>query len=475
MAARLILTLVALLGLPAIAAAQAAATLGQAIEILRALPAGQKGLALAAEASPEGHWTFANPAGERFTTASAEEHKRVLPTLAPEAAKPGTRLTLVLTEDTGFRQRAYLQALPLAADRRTDLMIVVGGEAYALLRRGERAAERFYAEIRPSLLLELNERRLFDEAAWQLSHPMKRAAIRVLALEPDGPQSIPSAPRLDPQTKRAMTDQIAPASLANGLRSLAGQTVMLTARRDGDLLAFRPASGPEQTVPAKDVLAAAEAADVNLVVLQSATPRQPGTRSWLWQRVSVGRLDDALARDHLADFLNALAPAQSRLLVSVEDLGAGRIRLAARPLKDDSSPRTGIGEAWGDLVSSVAGQVVVSSVEASLRDRARQGELDRRLVPGIPSLLQWIYGGLLALGFLGHVVGRGWWAGLWPPEQRESYGGVIGYFAARAVRAALYAAVFMPLVGIASAPLALLRALGLGRPGASPSGTAVTT
>ena len=108
----------------------------------------------------------------------------------------------------------------------------------------------------------------------------------------------------------------------------------------------------------------------------------------------------------------------------------------------------------------MVGEVVVSSVEASLRDRARQTELDRRLVPGVPSLVQWVYLGLLALGALGHGVARGWWARLWPAEARESYGNAFGYRSAQAVRGLLYGAIYMPLVALASVPLMLLRMVG---------------
>ncbi len=434
-----------------------AGTLQDVGALIKALPDAQSRPAIAAEVSAEGHWTFLNTAGERFTTASPDELKRVLPTIAPDAAKPVNRLALVLTEDTVFKQRQHLQALPLASDRRTDLMIAVDQEAYPLLRRGERAAERYYAAIRPNLLVEMTERRLFDEAVWQLAHPLKRASIRILALEPGGPASLPSSPRLDPQTKRALTDNVDPKSLATALRSLSGQTAILTARRDGETLAIRPSSGPEITLPYAPIAAAAESADVNLVLLQSATPRQPGTRSWMWQRVSVGRLDDALGRDHLADFLNAIATPQSRLLVSATDGGSGRIQIRALPLKDDSSPRTGIGEALSDLVSNVAGQVVVSGVEANLRGRDRQHELDRRLIPWVPSFVQYGYLVLLLLGLAGHAVARDWWAKIWPPELREGYGNAFGHALAKGIRATVYIALFAPLAAVASGPMALLR------------------
>lgn len=464
--------LLLLFWLPQAHAASPGDALARALDVLKAHPALTSGPSLAAEVSPEGHWTFVNSAGERFTSASPDELKRVLPTLAPDAARPGVRLVLLVTEDTVFRQRQQFLALALAAERRTDAFVVVGHEAFAILRRGERGKEQLAAEIRPNLFIELTERRLFDEASWQLAHPLKRSQIRVLAVEPGGPESVSVSPRLDPQTKRALTDQVSPAGLESALRALARQTVLITARRDGDKLAFRPSSGPEHMRPLKDMLAAAEAADVNLVILQSSNPRQPGARSWWWGSISVGRLDDALGRDHLADFLNAIASPQSKLLVSAQDDVTGRIRLSAGPLKDDSSPRTGIGEALSELASNIVGQVVVSGVEASLRDRARETELDRRVVPWVPSLVQWIYAGLVAVGLAGHGIASGWWARIWPPEIRENYGSVFGFMAAGAVRGIAYVGLFMPVVGLASAPIAALR-LATGRAKAVPVAASV--
>jgi hypothetical protein len=433
------------------ARAETSASLAQALVLFEALPANRKTTTLAAEVSQEGHWTFANSKAERFTTASPEELKRVLPTLAADAAQPGVRLTLIVTGETVFRQRAHFLALPLAHAPQTDVLIAVGPDAYPLVKRGN----QIFATIKPGLAIELTERTLFDETVWQLAHPLKQNSIRVIALEPGGPTSLTMRPRLDAQTKQPLTDQIAPGSLIAALRTLRAQTVILTARRDGNALAFRPSSGSEITLPLADVLAAAEAADVNLVVLQSATPRQPGTRSWLWQRVSVTRLGDAIARDHLADFLNALATPEQRLLISASVEGAGRIRLTAAQMKNDGFLNSGIGGKLNDLVSNIAGQVVISSVEASMRDSARQSELDRRIILALPSWLQYGYGLLILIGLAGHPIANTWWTRIWPPEARDSYANTFGYQSARAIRSLFYATIFMPLTALASAPLAL--------------------
>ena len=210
-------------------------------------------------------------------------------------------------------------------------------------------------------------------------------------------------------------------------------------------------------------------ADVNLVVLQSSAPRQPGARSWLWQRVSVNRLDEALERQHLADFLNVLGTPSSRLLVSASLSGRDRVKLKATPVRIETDTLSTISDALSDMVSDVAGRVVVSGVEASMRSRERQGELDWRLLPGVPSLVQAGYGALLLLGLVGLLPALGWWRRIWPAESRDGYGSRIGYEAARATRLALFALLFMPAVSIASAPRAVMVLLrGAGKPKPKP-------
>jgi len=412
---------------------------------LKALPPNGKGPALVAEVGPEGHWTFVNRAGERFTAGSPEELGRVASVLAPEASTGGhARLTIVLGEDTVLRRRTALKDLP----KNADLRIASGGQSYTLLRSGEGATERLFAEVRPSLLVELGARNSFREAVWQLERLLARANIRVLALEPQGPRTLTLAPRIDPATRRAMTDRIDPDTLPKALRSVGGQTVILTGRIDGRLLHFRPGNGPERSIILQELTAAAEAGDVNLIVLQSATPRQPGSRNWLWQRVAVDGLDEALERATLADFLNALGAVQGKLVVSVRETGKERVSLSAVPIAGESAPRSGVGSILTDIVADITGRVVTTAIEADLKSAAREKELDQRIIPGIPSDLQFGYLGFLIIGLMALTVARRWWRRVWPSERREEYGAAIGYQAAKLVRLVLFVLVFLPLIGL---------------------------
>lgn len=422
---------------------------------VRALPARADGVAaLAAQASQEGHWRFVNKAGETFTAGTPDELKRVATVLLPEA-KADVKLTLYVTEDTIFLYRAALKDLP----KGSELHVVAGSESYRIVRRGEGVSERLFAQVRSNLVVELADRKRFGEAAWQLARPLNKSNVRVVALAPGGPPHLAAVPRIDPATKRALVDVIDPASLPAALGSVRGQTVLVTGRVDGRLLYVQPSSGPERSILLPDLFNAAEEADVNLIVLRAAsTPRQPGGRNWLWQRVEVKGLEQAMQHARFADFLNALGGPNNRLLVSATSSGR-RTTLEIRPAAELSgsalpSPTGGL---FSGFVSDLAGRVVTTGLDGSLRSAERQQELDQRLIPGIPSDVQIGYLLLVVLGLVGAPVARGWWGRLWPREAATDYAGRAGYWAARIVRGGVFLLLFLPLAAPVTAPLNLWR------------------
>ncbi|HLB06505.1 MAG TPA: hypothetical protein VJN41_02330 [Alphaproteobacteria bacterium] len=408
------------------------------------LPAAADGVPLAAHATSEGHWKFVNREGEVFTAGTPDEMRRAVPTLAPGAADGRSRLALYLSEDTVFGRRPLLKDLPKDA----DLHVVIGNDSYRLLGRAEGGAETLLAEVRANIVVELVDRRIFDEIVFQLARPLSKSSIRVLALEPGGPKTFSSSPLLDPATKAALVDRIDPGALPAALSKVKGQTVIVTGRVDGDALTFRPASGPERKILLKDLTRAAEAADVNAVILETAAPRQPGGRNWLWQRVAVKGLDEALERASFADFLDALGASRGELRISAAPEGPGRVRLRAVPSGESAAPLSGtVGDWLAGMVGTVTGDVVVQGVDAHARDAERQNEIDSRIIAGIPSAVQFGYLAGLVMGVMGLAVARGWWRSIWPPERSEEYRDRVGYQAARAARTAAFVLLFLPLAG----------------------------
>jgi hypothetical protein len=422
---------------------------------LKSLPAdAQGGAALAAHATPEGHWRFTNRQGEHFTAANVAEMERVAATLLPESA-PGMKLELYLSEDIVFMRPDLVKGLPADA----NLHLLAGKGAYKLSRAAGDPL-RFTAEIRPHLKLDIGERRLFDEAVWQLSRPLNRSNMRVVALEPGGAHTIPSVPKLDPATKAAQIDRVDPWKLPSALRSLRGQTVVVTGRVEGKTLRFKPEGGAEKTLLVDDLMSAAREADVNLVLLQSDKTLQPGGRNWLWQTLEVKGLDDALKRSTLADFLDALGANRGGLAVEASQSVAGRARLDIVPQRAAgvaSEPITDAVTGWaGDVVARALGNVVVEAIKVDSVDKERQEELDRRIVPGIPSLVQWTWLAGIVMGLIGYAYSWRWFARAWPAEERAEYAGAAGYYLARLMRGLAYLLVFLPIAGIPAGVWAML-------------------
>lgn len=422
--------------------------LDDAARHVRSMTPDSSAVTLAAHATPEGHWKFVNRTGDVYTAGTADELTRVTTALAPDAPS-GARLSLHLSADTVFERRAQMKDLPTGA----TLHVVIGRTSYPLLRRTDGVVEHVHAEVRPNLVMRMTDKTAVTEVLFQLSRPIDASRVRVLALTPGGPDAFTTTPRFDAATKGALVDAIDPNSLARALAGLKGQTAVLSGRIEAGQLHFRPASGGERALPMDEVARAAAAADVNLVVLQSAVPRQPGGRNWLWQKVEVAGLDDALKRATFADFLNGLATGRGPLAVELSSSGRGRTVLRATPASVKTEPVTApiggpIADWLSDAVSNVTGNVVTSAVDIMANSAERQRELDLRLIPGIPSLVQIGYLAALVAGLMGLGVARGWWSRIWPPEERSEYAGALGYHAARVAKLLAFILVFLPLAGV---------------------------
>ncbi len=406
---------------------------------------------LAARVSPEGHWTFINAAGETFTAGSAAELKRAFDVLLPEA---GSRTpAFLLTGDSVFERRALLAQLPGGA----DFALGWGQETFKLEAGVAGAERRLLAVMKPSLLLDVTTAADFGEALQVLRRPMERQRFRVVSLVPGGPHSITRSLRIDAATGKPDIDPIDPAFMAASLNALGGQTAVIVGRPDGDALAFKPASGPERTLPLGALTDAAAASDVDLLVLKSSSGQQPGGRNWLWQRVEIKGLEQALERATLADFFGALGSPSNRLMLSIERPSPARTAFDLRPLPGktaDVMSASRIGGVVSDAVTSLVGNVVHTGALGNFRSSERQAEFDSRLIPLVPSLAQWIFGGLLVLGLVGLPTSLAWWNRLWPRENAAEYASAFGYRAAGVVRLIAYLGLFMPLSAVLAAPIA---------------------
>jgi hypothetical protein len=428
-----------------------------------ALPADGNARSLAAHISDEGHWTLVNRAGEAFTAASPEELKRGLDILLPASA-PGA-LQVQITPASVFRQRQRLADLPPDATL-TLAPATTAMRSQPLVLLGTGASLKPLAELRPNLLLELSDADTYADVVRQLARPLDRSGFRLLSIEPGGPKTFNPKRHLDRVSGRYANDAIDPTALLQAIANLSGQTAVIVGRLDGDTLTVKPAATPERTLRWPELVEAAVAGDVNLLLLRSDSGQQPGARNWLWQKIEVKGLDTAMAHATLADFFDALGSPSNRLVVTATAARDDTLRLdvhrvSGLPAAQSRSAQVGnaIGGALADLVSSLAGKVVHDGAVMHLRSTSRQTELDRRLISFLPALVQWGYAALLAVGLMGLPVAWRWWGRLWPSEKASEYQNRLGYGAARLIRGLAFATLFLPLSALAAGPVGVLEVL----------------
>ena len=419
---------------------------------LKAVQGPTRGRTIGVDATNEGHWQLRNTEGETFTAATPEEFRRGVHLLAP--IKPGDVVAhvFVLTSEALFRHTAQLKTLPADA----ELKVLFDGYVRGVIRRAVGGVERYYLDAGGGVHVPVSTRDAVQEALWQLARPLDLADIRVLALEP-------GATTLLKRTRAAGGGQLSseavdPERLPHMMSAVARGTVVITGRIVGPMLHYHPSTGPERTLALDTLRAAAAASDVNLIVVHSASARQPGTRNWLWQRVDLTQ-PNATTTPKLADLIRHLTDG-TPVEVQVQDVQARRATLALASLAGGGRGWTApVSDAWRDIATEVTGSIVASGLQLHLRSRKLQRELDDRILPGIPSGLQFAYIGFFVLGLFGVRVARGWWQRIWPLEARADYPRRAGYWAARVLRDSIFVMIFMPLVSLASAPVALLRSV----------------
>lgn len=413
--------------------------LGKAIGHLPKLEPGSGSLALAAHVTPEGHWKFATHEGKVFTVGTPDEMQHMLPSLAP-GATPDTKLMLFISEESIFANPGALDKLPSGS----QLHISTKHGAYALNRAADGALS---LQLKPNVRIVLGTRRAFDEAVGFFARPLNKSNIRTLSIDPSATKSLSSAPRLDPTSKAPLVDSVAPENLTSSFGALRGQTAIVVGRVENGKITFQPASGGEVSRNLDELVNAARDADVNLVLLNSASPLQPGGRNWLWQSIEVGGFNEAISKATFGDFLDVLGSRRTALNVSSELEGGGRIRLLVK-----ENPAVGVVDSaqstLSDVMGRVTGEVISQSMNIYARDENRQRELDARIIPGVPSVIQISYLVGVVFGLLSWATTRAWWRRVWQPRVRQPDESWIIDRLKRLPNFLAYLLIFLPIVGV---------------------------
>jgi hypothetical protein len=452
------------------------AQLENAVGFIGKLAVGDDQAVVAAHCDEAGHWSFVSRTGERFTAANPAEVQNAWRNLVPQIGEKSERLTILLTPDTVMQRGERLKDLP----QRAALRMPSGDSAYEL--ESATSTKPAHLRLRPRMYLDVPTQTQFSEVMWHLRRPINKARIRMLSMQSGGPGKLTAEPRQDPVSKKPLVDMVDPVQLPGAFSAIRGQTALIlgrqgparlsgwTSTKETDPIYVQAGDGKDMALDLPALRRSAAANAVTLVVLLTTSAAQPGGRNWLWQRVEVKGLETAVARPTFADFLEAMAW-QTGLGMRVETAPDGERARTDLFIRHDAAlagstlPSRVVG-AMIDLAAEAVGKLSIVGVKVTLPESRRQREMDRRFVMWLPSTFQWAYTLALVLGMLGAATSWRWWRSIWPEEKPAEYASRPAYWAARGVRAIVYALIFLPLSAPVSLPMGLI---GLFKPKAKPA------
>jgi len=340
------------------------------------------------------------------------------------------RIELYVRDDQLFGHQTRLAALP----DNFDLHIVHRRKNVYPVRRGS-AGDNLQVEARPNVLVGAANLRDLDEILFRLERVLNRAALRLLKVVPDSTQKLPTLP--DRVLGRAPEPHaIDSNNIAESLRPLRGQTAVLTGHIENNVLLTQTRRGGKVTrLPIAKIRAAAREADVNLIVLDSNVPLQPGVRGLLGKRRSK-TLDAAFQANTNGEFLAALARHDAPINLRVESNGSRHVAISNVDRRPDVDLNT-------DELAHI--EHVVHGIHLLSRTREFEEEHDLRLVWWLPSyvvvaLIVNLVAGVLAWG----IAYGEWWARIWPPSESPQW---FRRKISGAARLLMFFVLFLPLFG----------------------------
>ncbi|MEM8790253.1 MAG: hypothetical protein AAGE80_01450 [Pseudomonadota bacterium] len=327
--------------------------------LMRSLDGDGPGVALSRN---EYNWVLTDALGRETPFRSVDD----LDTALGTAGRNGEAVTVVVTPETLDEMGPLASAL---ADRKA-LRLWTNKTKY----RAARSSGGLVIEARPGLSIPVEPRRMLDEALAILDRPLDRVQVAELGKpKTSGPRLVGFAEGAP--TRPGETALLTPDRLTEGMKASSGGTIVLTGRVRGDLL--RGSGGAEMAL--SDLRAAAAAADVHLVVVNSSA------------KAARKVIDTAKTQgDLISAFASRRHPMTAKVAVTTE----GRVRLSAQ--RQAPAPRAvpenleseGIaaGRVAIDLVEAVV-DAAVTGVEIDTRDKRSQRKIEDPLIPGLPDWL----------------------------------------------------------------------------------------
>ncbi len=337
-----------------------------------------------------------------------------------------------------------------------NLNLTHGGKAYPLSSATNKIDTGWQIQARENLYVDIKSHVDLKESLFRVNQPINLANMRLVSFS-TGTEGFPSKIQVASKTELPDVTMIHPDYLENSLNILKHQSLVITGKRVGDFLKIKDPKGKESAINLKTLQNEAAKNDVNLLIIESTSSAQPGSKLLPWNKsVKQKQLQQAFSSETYGDFLSSFTSNKTPISLIAEQTDNNFVSFRALPKKGSvvSNRKYNIDEEVSGI--EIATHITLHAARLYTKSEDYENELGRRIVSSIPSWVHTILLINIVSGLLVHVFSYSLWGRLWRPEEKDDFDSWLKYALHCFVYFSLYIIVFLGLFG---AIFLLVRAL----------------
>jgi hypothetical protein len=340
------------------------------------------------------------------------------------------KVALIIQKSNLPKNIQQLNNLPL------NVPIIIQGKQGRLFtyHRGESATITYKnVQLRVTTMDELKD------ALWLLQRPPVSRTPRLLQIDETASKSLAS----NIPNSSLSVETISPDSLIESMHSFKYQTLILSGKViDGKLFGK---SHNSQGVSLQKLQQEADNKDINLVILESDKPSLVLEK--MSKAIKKANKNHILPYDTTGDFFNFLRDSSNSKPIILQSSQSGARQVAIQWKATRNTQADSKAELSDEILSSIPLHLLLQSAKIHFPDKQRSQELNERIIPGIPSWIQFYVIFSVILGFI--TPGTSWrlWKNIWSLQQRNEYQYLLVFLLLWILHRLFFLILFLPLLG----------------------------
>lgn len=334
--------------------------------------------------------------------------------LATSGSGKAPRIQIAIRETDFFKLRKTEFAIP---ENGTLKLVRANGHAHPLSAIEIGGIRRLVVELGDDVFLNPANARALDANLKFLNTNVNKGNLAVGGF--DSGAGVPRS-RVN-QGPGAIVSLLDADILESGLAKLKNRTLLVSGKvspdpQTGALTLAVKDKGKTRAIDIREFESAAERQRVNLVIVDSQSPAQPGS-TWFSKTDIEKRFAKAQASVTQEDFLRALSPGNAKILINAGEIGGTRVTMAARFSTTPRDVRAISGTASdysaGSWLLEAGFRSGVRAVRINAENPDHTEEVNNRWIPWV-SNFELVGGGLFLLVFAYvSVTTWKWWMWFW--------------------------------------------------------------